>query len=66
MDFWEMRKAVKQAQDTICMCERYVREMADLCAGRLRLSRASHYTLRALKRELRDFNMTTGVWKENS
>jgi mevalonate kinase len=39
-------------------------DMLDICAGHLRTARVSHKTLAILKRELRDYNIHTGSWKD--
>jgi hypothetical protein len=56
-----MRQAVRQAESTLTAADSVATDLAWLLRGRLRrVNRADH--LRALKRELRDFNMRTGRW----
>ena len=64
MTFDEMHQAVKDAEATRARADLHVRKMADLCAGRLRKGNVSAYVLKKLKRELRDFNIHTGYWKD--
>lgn len=64
--FYEVNKAVQEAERLERAVNENARDMAALLVGRLRgVSRNSYpgvKTLCALKRELRDFNMTTGRW----
>lgn len=74
-DFDTARTNLQNATAAARAHQRIVREevagMASLCAGNLRISmpcswrQGAHYeTLRALKRELQDFDLTTGKWKD--
>lgn len=62
MTFFEMKSAVDEAQRTMHVADRVAEACADILVGRLR--KCGGNTLRKLKRELRDFNMTTWEWKE--
>lgn len=59
--FDEMREAITDAEETLRAANSVAARMANLLIGRLR--NASTSTLRKLKRELRDFDSTTGAWK---
>jgi len=54
--FDEMREAMQEAEDTL-------RAAARLLSGRMRKVNSS-YLIAQLKRELRDFNIHTGKWKD--
>lgn len=60
--FDDIRAAVQQARDVNRACDGQANTLADLLEGRLR--HVSGYRLAKLKRELRDFNIHTGRWKE--
>lgn len=64
--FDEMRRAVRQAELIDCAVDRQIEDMLALIVGRLRRvhSYGGHQKLKRLKRELRDFNINTGKWKE--
>ena len=64
MRFAEAYEAYEDAERTIRAVDNIVAGMARMIVGRLRSSNASMSTLAALKRELRDYNMHTGTWKE--
>lgn len=61
--FDDMRRAVSQAQDTLRAADSIANDMALLLRDRLR-NVDNTYTLAALKRELRNFNLTTRIWKD--
>jgi len=61
--FDDMRSAVRDAKQTLLAADNVAGDLAWLLCGRLRRV-ASIHTLRALKKELRNFDMTTGKWKE--
>lgn len=63
MNFPEARTAISDARNTVDRGDFVIRELADLLRGRLRTARVSGSTLAELKRELRDFNLTTRSWK---
>lgn len=60
--FDEMRRALSVARSVQKAADENTNAMADLIRGRLR--NVSSYRLASLKRELRDFNIHTGTWKE--
>lgn len=66
MGFDEMQQAVNQAKGTLSLADKFVAQMANMIAGRLRKGGVWGSTLCALKRELADYNMHTGKWKEPS
>lgn len=66
--FDEVRQAVSEAKSQLEAADAASLSMAQLLAGRLRhVSKNNHWAgitaLRALKKELRNFDMTTGEWK---
>lgn len=64
MNVWdEMRAAMDEARDRLRAADNCANDMASLLRGRLRRA-CNPLVLRALKRELRDFDMTTGGWKK--
>ena len=66
MDIYEMKVAVDSAQSDIDRAGTLVNRMAGMCAGRLRLAGVRIDTLNRLKRELRDYNIHTERWKDES
>lgn len=61
MNAWDqMRQAVAEAKSTLNAADNVSWQMAAMLRGRLRHANASD--LKALKRELRDFNSQTGSW----
>lgn len=63
MNYSDILQARKDAQEQINLADTATRHAASLCAGRLRQADVWADTLRELKRELQDFNITTGKWK---
>lgn len=61
--FDDMRRAVREAELTIRAADEVAGHMANILRGRLRQV-SSGYVLAGLKRELRDFDMTTKEWKK--
>lgn len=58
-----MRDSMREAEATIRAADMVSSQMARMLVGRLR--KVQHRgALEALKRELRDYNMQTGQWKE--
>lgn len=57
-----MRAAVQEAKTTMEAADAMAPKIAPLLRGRLR--KCCGGDLEALKRELRDFNIHTGSWKE--
>lgn len=56
-----MRNAIAQAKEVNRAADDSANAMADLLDGRLK--RVSRYRLARLKKQLRDFNIHTGLWK---
>ena len=66
MNYFEMREAVKDAEETIENSNRQMASLADLLQGRLRIVSNAYNgddLLANLKRELSQFNAKTGTWK---
>lgn len=59
----EVKEAVQRAEYQLYRAEACVKDMAYLCAGRLRSARVSHDVLVKMKRELADYNIHTKRWK---
>lgn len=64
MTYDEMARAIRDAKNTMELADLAANRSAELLEGRLR--RVSCGRLARLKRELRDFNIHTGKWKEES
>lgn len=63
MNPWaELSRAIAETREMDRAAGQYANAMAELLRGRLH--RVDTSTLRALKRELRGFNMTTGQWEK--
>lgn len=60
--FDEMRQALRDARTTMAAADSVANGMAELLVGRLR--KVSPVYLEKLKRELRDYNIHTGRWKD--
>jgi len=65
MNFKEVTEAVETAKSTIIRGDEAARQLASLLRGRLRVAQIGEYILADLKRELRNFNMQTGEWKDD-
>ena len=61
MNFTEMDEAIKEAESTIKRAEYYRERMLRFLLGRLRT--LSPHQLKQLKKELTQFNASTGEWK---
>lgn len=61
--FSDMREAVNEAREVISSADAFAESMAEMIVGRLRHIDSS-WVLERLKRELRDYNITTGTWKQ--
>jgi hypothetical protein len=57
----QMRQAMNEAETQLHAADEVASQLARMLRGRLR--KASSTWVRDLKRELRDFDMTTGRWK---
>lgn len=73
MNYQDIKEAREEAQASLACAHQAVRHAIDLCADHLRVSipkpgvwSDERTALSALKRELRDFNIVTGRWKEPS
>jgi hypothetical protein len=60
--FDQMREAIREARSQIKAADSAVAEIASLIEGRLRTGGVSPSVLKALKRELKGFNIHTGMW----
>lgn len=60
--FDEMRAAVQQAEQTLKAADHVASNMAGMLRGRLR--NVPEWHLRALKKELQQFNAVTCKWKD--
>jgi len=58
--FDDMRAAMRDARTTLAAADSVAEELGRMLVGRL--NRCNTWTLRRLKRELRNFNITTGRW----
>ena len=63
MNFNEADQAIKEANDTLNKGDYMIRTLASQMIGRLRSSGIRSGLLSALKRELSDYNIKTGEWK---
>lgn len=63
MTFDEMNAAVEDAERTIRLLDMRVNKMARMIAGRLQSADVPSTVLCKLKKELQNYNMTTGEWK---
>jgi hypothetical protein len=64
LTYHEIQQARIEAEQTIARADKATRHVARLIQGRLRASGIPGYVLEELKRELRDYNMHTGEWRE--
>jgi hypothetical protein len=60
--FDEMRQAMREAEQTLDAARSVASQMASMLVGKLR--QCSESDLARLKRELRDFNIHTGRWRQ--
>lgn len=58
----EMEKSISEANYVLKYADKVAAQIGRLLIGRLK--HCSNHTLKALKKELRDYNMHTGEWKE--
>ncbi len=63
MEWIEMDDAIRDARATVERADLFVGQMAKIISGRLRTGSIGWNTLDELKRELRNWNMHTGKWK---
>jgi len=64
--FDDIYEAVSDAKITIERADNVIDKIARLISGRLRSAQVSASALKKLKRELRNFNIHTGTWKDFS
>lgn len=64
MDAGECESLIRETRHTVEDARRLVTELADLCGGQLKKAGVCHQTLEELKRELRNYNIHTGLWKD--
>lgn len=62
MNYKDLREAITDAEKTVSKGDQAIRELAELCGGRLQRAGVREGTLCRLKRELAGFNMTTCEW----
>jgi len=62
MNIQELDQCVREARNTVSEASRSVRCIAYILEGKLQEATVSHSTLCALKRELANYNMHTGLW----
>jgi hypothetical protein len=60
----EIERALHEAENIESAARYHANRMARLLAGQLRARRVEARYLAELKRELRDFNLTTGAWSD--
>lgn len=60
-----MKRAVRDADQTMRRADKYASMMAEMLVGRLRKVKSDAWNddLAKLKRELRDYNISTREWK---
>ncbi len=68
-NIWDdIRRAVEQSKETLRAADDVTADMIRLAAPRLRSVDASDWrnrdALKAMKKQLRDFDMVTGKWKD--
>lgn len=61
MSLRDMQGEIDDARRTLEHADQLAQQLARLLQGRLR--KVHSWTLKGLKRELRDFNMHTGKWR---
>jgi len=64
MTYDDFCSAVDEAETVERRAKAMVERMARICRGRLRASGVSACTLSELKRELRNWDMTRGIWRD--
>ncbi len=63
MTYGQMLDAVRDARETIDRGDHAARTIAPMLRDRLRVAGVDSYTLKVLKRELREFDAVTCEWK---
>ncbi len=64
MTYEELKRAVEQSEEIMRQSQSFAKQGLRISAGRLRLMYVDQDILRALKRELRQFNANTGKWSD--
>lgn len=64
ISFGQMVQAVEQAHTTIRRADMVAGQMARILKGRLRTANIPQHVLCELKKELKNYNMHTGTWRE--
>jgi len=64
MNWDDIHTAWLDARSTLNRVDGFVNRMAQMCAGRLRKANVDSSVLKALKEELRDYNIHTSSWKQ--
>ena len=64
MDLYDVRQARSKAAQELEVADKAVQMVANLICNRLRASNVNHPVLRDLKRELKDYNIHTGKWRD--
>lgn len=62
--FDQIHEAIEQAKIVNRTCDRQAEKLAQLLDGRLR--HVTSWTLKSLKKQLENYNMRTGKWKDES
>lgn len=64
MHIWDMRRELNEAKRQIRDAEEVASELIDFVADHADLRKASPSSLDRLKKQLKDYNIHTGRWKE--
>jgi hypothetical protein len=64
INWTEMQEALADAKRTVRSADTIISQAAEMIIGRLKSGNVSGYTLEALKRELRSYNIHTNSWME--
>lgn len=64
LTYHDIEQARIDAQQTLAKADQATRQAAQLIKGRLRSAGVPSWVLEELKRELKDYNMHTGQWRE--
>lgn len=65
MNYSDINQARIQAVSDIEKADIAITQAARLIKGRLRAAKVSSWVLDDLKRELKDYNMVTGLWRDS-
>jgi len=65
MTWEELTQAIADAERIERQAKEAVQKTARMCVGRLRAAKVDAWILSALKRELRDWNMHQGCWRNH-